>query len=390
MEELDGFLAELVTDQLISATLSGRRAAEGPEKLRIRQIENNGKTFFQISSFQGKQVFHRNGDQEMLRREIREALEGNFLQLQIRGREWDGSVLVSKKGRVTIRKKRAENTSPAEIRPHNRVKNYILEEGIPVPFLIDLGVMTKEGKVIASRYDKFRQVNRFLEYVRDIVQALPSGREIRILDFGCGKSYLTFAVYYYLKEKKGLDVRITGLDLKEEVIRKCNALARKYGYEKLSFQTGDVADFQGLESLDMMLTLHACDTATDYALCRAVQWGAKVILSVPCCQHEINRQIRNELLEPVLKYGILKERMSALLTDAIRAELLRSAGYEVQLLEFIDMEHTPKNILIRGIRTGNRRDSAGVRRLMEAFQLNPTLERLLQESSDTAKAGENI
>jgi len=177
---------------------------------------------------------------------------------------------------------------------------------------------------------------------------------VTILDFGCGKSYLTFAMYHYLKELKAYPVRIIGLDLKADVIAHCNELAQKYGYSGLQFLVGDIAQYEGVDAVDMVVTLHACDTATDYALDKAVKWGAKVILSVPCCQHELNQQIENELLQPVLKYGLIKERMAALLTDALRAEILESKGYQVQILEFIDMEHTPKNILIRGVKNERR------------------------------------
>ena len=260
---------------------------------------------------------------------------------------------------------------------HNRVKQYILKEGIPVPFLVDLGVMTSKGKIITQKYDKFRQINRFLEFIEDILPRLPKDREVTILDFGCGKSYLTFAMYYYLKELKGYDVNIIGLDLKTDVIEKCNRLATDYGYKKLHFLQGDIADYEGVSSVDMVVTLHACDTATDYALAKAVEWGAQVILSVPCCQHELNRQIENEMLAPFLKYGILKERMAALLTDGIRANLLESKGYETQILEFIDMEHTPKNLLIRAVKTGKTKDMKEIRASMEALCVRATLERLL-------------
>ena len=228
-------------------------------------------------------------------------------------------VLVSKKGKRTVRQLKSGCPVPAAPLEHNRRKKYILDPDIPVPFLHDLGVQTKEGKIVHSRYDKFRQMNRFLEFIEDIVPELPKDRESVIIDFGCGKSYLTFAMYYYLHELKHYDVRIIGLDLKADVIAHCQQLAEDYGYEKLTFLTGDIADYDGVDHVDMVVTLHACDTATDYALDKAVRWGAKVILSVPCCQHEVNRQIENELLQPVLKYGLIKERMSALLTDAIRA-----------------------------------------------------------------------
>ena len=286
-------------------------------------------------------------------------------------------MLISKKGKVTIRRKQKKIRAKAADLSHNRKKRYILEEGVKVPFLQDLGVMTQDGKIVHTRFDKFRQINRFLEFIEDILPQLDRGRELTILDFGCGKSYLTFAMYYYLHELKKYDIRIIGLDLKSEVIRHCNELAEKYRYEKLQFLEGDIADYEGVSSVDMVVTLHACDTATDYALAKAVEWGAKVILSVPCCQHEVNRQIKNDTLEPILKYGILKERMSALLTDGIRANLLESMGYETQILEFIDMEHTPKNLLIRAVKTGNKRKMDDAAELMNALHIRPTLEKLL-------------
>ena len=266
---------------------------------------------------------------------------------------------------------------------HNRKKQYILEEGTMVPFLRDLGVMTEEGKIVRTKFDKFRQINRFLEFIEDILPQLDKGREVTILDFGCGKSYLTFAMYYYLHELKQYDIRIIGLDLKSEVIRHCNELSKKYGYEKLTFLEGDIADYEGVDRVDMVVTLHACDTATDYALAKAVGWHAKVILSVPCCQHEINGQIENDVLKPILKHGLLKERFSAIVTDALRAEYLEREGYEVQVLEFIDMEHTPKNILISAIDTVKKGKNSKRIKDCEAFlNVEPTLGRLLGMQKD--------
>ena len=259
--------------------------------------------------------------------------------------------------------------------------------GTKVPFLVDLGVMNKEGKIHRPAYDKFKQINRFLEFIEDILPALSREREVTILDFGCGKSYLTFAMYYYLKELKKYDVHIIGLDLKEDVIRKCNGLAEKYGYEKLHFLCGDIAEYEGVQKVDMVVTLHACDKATDYALAKAVEWDAQVILSVPCCQHELNDQIQNKLLSPVLKYGLLKERMSALLTDGIRAELLESKGYSTQILEFIDMEHTPKNLLIRAVKTGRSRSGEALKEMTDAIHGHLTLEKLLYPDGFDAKEG---
>ena len=291
------------------------------------------------------------------------------------------------------RRQPAQNvTQPEEMRKmqmsHNRVKRYILEEGIPVPFLIDLGVQTRDGKIVHARYDKFKQINRFLEFIEDILPTLPKEGTVRILDFGCGKSYLTFAMYYYLHCLKKYDVQITGLDLKEDVIENCNRLSRQYGYDKLMFLKGDIADYEMRGRVDMVVTLHACDTATDYALLKAVRWNVKVILSVPCCQHEVNRQIHNKELASVLGYGIIKERMSALITDAVRAELLEAQGYETSILEFIDMEHTPKNLLIRAVRRPGEQPLKSlakmeeVIRLAEFLQIEPTLLKLLCDGSD--------
>ena len=235
------------------------------------------------------------------------------------------------------------------------MKNYLITEGEFIAPLVDMGVFTKEGKVVNSMYDKYRQINRFLEFIEDILPNLDQDRESTIIDFGCGKSYLTFAMYYYLKELKGYPVRIIGLDLKEDVIEHCSRLGRQYGYEGLSFCHGDIASFEGVEKVDMVVTLHACDLATDYALEKAVNWGARVILSVPCCQHEVNKQMKSDLFAPVFRYGIIKERMAALYTDALRAEILEAMGYRVQILEFIDMEHTPKNLLIRAVKQGKKK-----------------------------------
>ena len=391
MMTLQEFLEKQFDEDLMLAVLSGQRSKEkeAPSKVRIRQIELKGSVCYQASSTVGTKVLHSNYSREEVIAYVEQSLqEGGFSQLQVQGRCKDGSVLVSKKGKVTVKVKEHQAKEPVQILAHNRVKQYILKEGTPVPFLVDLGVMTKDGKIVASRYDKLRQINRFLEFIRDILPKLPKDREITILDFGCGKSYLTFAMYYYLRELEGFDVNIIGLDLKEDVIRHCSELARSYGYDKLHFYQGDIAGYEGVSSVDMVVTLHACDTATDFALAKAVEWGAQVILSVPCCQHELNRQIRNEMLQPVMRYGILKERMAALITDGLRAELLESKGYETQLLEFIDMEHTPKNILIRAVKTGKKRSRDSFSDTMKALHVTPTLDRLLYPEESASQKGE--
>ena len=387
MEKLKEYLEEQINEKLLQAVLSASRG-NGPSKVKIRPVKLKNEIVYQASATEGPKVFHKNYTRTELIAYLEAALKESFGQLQASGAGIDGTVLVSKKGKVTVKVRRHPAKAPVQIMAHNRVKQYILKEGVPVPFLIDLGVMTEKGKIVTSRYDKFRQINRFLEFIEDILPKLTKDREVTILDFGCGKSYLTFAMYYYLRELRGYDVNIIGLDLKTDVIEKCSRLAVKYGYEKLHFYQGDIADYEGVSSVDMVVTLHACDTATDFALAKAVEWGAQVILSVPCCQHEVNRQVKSELLEPLLKYGIIKERMSALITDGVRANLLESKGYDTQLLEFIDMEHTPKNILIRAVKTGKSRNPEKVMEMMNALQIRPTLEKLLYPEEPVLKKGE--
>ena len=345
------------------------------------------RLLFQLENFRGNQVFHRNLAKEEAEQAVLEAM-ADFRQLSIKTRRFEAEAMVSKKGKVTVKRRetvpgQAGNVPDPLRMAHNRKKKYILEEGKPVPFLVDLGVQTADGRTVKSRYDKFRQINRFLEFIADVMPILPKDRCVRIIDFGCGKSYLTFAMYYYLHELNGLDIRVTGLDLKEDVIRRCSALAEKYGYRKLDFRQGDIADFEGEDRVDMVVTLHACDTATDYALYKAVKWNASAILSVPCCQHEVNRQIRNETLEPMLKYGLVRERLSALVTDSVRACLLEEQGYDTQILEFIDMEHTPKNILIRAVKREKRRENTaqktGIKEMTEFLQVNTCLQRLFEK-----------
>ncbi len=382
----------------ISAVISNSTERDICFKVKLRPVLIKGEIHYQISEYKGEKVFHSNLTKAGLMMKLPDWFEGLFKQAEIKTESGQVNILISKKGKATIIQKAdkksaggrteesREESSPeaASVKySHNKKKNYILEEGTALPFLVDLGVMTSEGLVIKAKMDKFRQINRFLEYIEDILPYLDKDRELTILDFGCGKSYLTFAMYYYLKLQKGYRINVIGLDLKTDVITHCNALSVKYCYEQLRFLQGDIASYTGADQVDMVVTLHACDTATDHALAKAVTWGAKVILSVPCCQHELNGQIRNELLEPVLKYGIIKERMSALITDALRAELLETRGYRVQLLEFIDMEHTPKNILIRAIKREKEAHTeikeTKLKECMEFLGVSPSLEGLLKK-----------
>ena len=386
MTEIKEFLDKYVNADLVRILISNARSTDTPGKLQVRPVPVKGEIQYQVTSIQGTKAIHANYEKEALISYLTEQMERNFRQMQLEGRNVQGRVLVSKKGKMDIKAREIKGKGKEDFAPmlsHNRTKKYLLKEGVPVPWLIDLGVMTPEGKIKNSRYDKFKQLNRYLEFIQDILPKLPKGREIRIIDFGCGKSYLTFAMYYYLRELKHYDIQVIGLDLKADVIEKCQRLADQYGYDRLKFQQGDIASYEGADQVDMVVTLHACDTATDFALAKAVKWGASVILSVPCCQHELNRQVENETLAPILEYGILKERFAALLTDGLRAQMLKSAGYDTQILEFISMEHTPKNLLIRAVKNENRKEDIKQRmaweNCMQAFHAEPTLKRLLFE-----------
>ena len=386
MTEIKEFLDKYVNADLVRILISNARSTDTPGKLQVRPVPVKGEIQYQVTSIQGTKAIHANYEKEALISYLTEQMEKNFRQMQLEGRNVQGRVLVSKKGKMDIKAREIKGKGKEDFAPmlsHNRTKKYLLKEGVPVPWLIDLGVMTPEGKIKNSRYDKFKQLNRYLEFIQDILPKLPKGREIRIIDFGCGKSYLTFAMYYYLRELKHYDIRVTGLDLKADVIEKCQRLADQYGYDRLKFQQGDIASYEGADQVDMVVTLHACDTATDFALAKAVKWGASVILSVPWWQHELSRQVENETLAPILEYGILKERFAALLTDGLRAQMLKSAGYDTQILEFISMEHTPKNLLIRAVKNENRKEDIKQRmaweNCMQAFHAEPTLKRLLFE-----------
>ena len=379
MEELRQLLETQLDKGLTQIMISSPRSGQEATKIKIRPVLLREQLYFQTQQTIGPKVFHENWKKDELITRILDWMQASFKQLQLESRTVSATALVSKKGKVTLKTKQQPACVKQAELEHNRKKRYILEEGRPVPFLVDLGVMTQEGKVVHARYDKFRQINRFLEFIEDILPELPTDREIAIVDFGCGKSYLTFAIYEYLKVRQGRDVRITGLDLKEDVIERCNRLSRKYGYGKLDFVLGDIADYEGVSRVDMVVTLHACDTATDYALYKAVKWGARVILSVPCCQHELNGQIQSRILSPILKYGLLKERMAALVTDGLRAELLTRQGYDTQILEFIDMAHTPKNVLIRGVKRREASEGAGdaYQACADFLHVSGTLKRLL-------------
>lgn len=333
------------------------------EKIKINLKNSDGKISYFAQMFTKTQVFHKHFSEEELL-DFLTKTEGKIFKNCVKKTDSEEiTILANKKGKITTLKKSIKNddkiSSPNLKFFPTKKKNYILQEGKPIPFLVFLGIMTADGKVINSKYDKFRQINRFLEFIDDVISEIKTS-PIYIADFGCGKSYLTFAVHYFLTEIKNLPCKIEGLDLKQDVIDFCNDIVKKLNLKDINFHKGNIADYQGKNSPDLVITLHACDTATDFALKYAVEKNAKVILSVPCCQHEINAQLenhKNNYFEPLLKWGIIKEKFSSLVTDALRGEWLESQNYKVQMLEFIDIEHTPKNILIRAVKNDKNSSS---------------------------------
>jgi hypothetical protein len=364
-------LKPMLEEGLARAVLSKPRRESPYTRVTVRPVVVSDELRYQFEYRVGEKATHANLPPPEAETELAGLIHRDFRQALLQTPTHDYQVL---DGEKVLR--RAPTAKPAEL-AHDRRKRRLLPEGVPVPFLVELGVMTPDGKVRARRYDKFRQVNRFLELVDEV---LPD-RALRIVDFGSGKSYLTFALYHLLAVERRLDVDVVGLDLKEDVIERCRTLARTLGYEGLRFEVGDIALFEG-DAPDVVVSLHACDTATDAALARAVGWGAEVILAVPCCQHELYDQIRDDSLEPVLSHGVLRERFAALATDAARAQLLQAVGYDTQVIEFVDLEHTPKNLLIRAIRRPQRDTRNAIDRYQafkERLGIEPALERLLDD-----------
>lgn len=356
-----------------------KKDKESFSKVQLRPYMNDEKLEYQLTYFFTNRVVHSNLNKEDAINETITLITKIFKQALITCKDREYHLLSNKSGKVTIIKKDIANYKNEKL-THDREKQYIIRDNMVVPFLVELGVMNINGKVLNDKYDKFKQINRFIEFVDDIVEEFDSSRTIRIIDFGCGKSYLTFAIHYYLTEVKKYNVDIVGLDLKENVIKECNEVVSKYKMKGIKFMVGDIKDYKDSQ-VDMVVTLHACDTATDYALYNAIRWNAKVILSVPCCQHEVNKQIKASTLTGFTEYGIVKERLSALITDVSRAELLQYNGYKTQLLEFIDMSHTPKNLLIRAIKKDKNVNTNKSRKQLDAlkkeFNYEITLERLL-------------
>ena len=383
MEELKKELDEVFKDEIIKIVISNKLSKEVKyNKIAVNLKEANKGKFYQIEKFTDKQVFHENISFENINEKVYECLNGNYKQLSAWSDNYTYDMKISKKGKVFLGKKKSDNSKVVK-KGHNKEKNYILREGMIIEPLIDLGVFTKEGKVINSKYDKYKQINRFIEIIDDEIKK-NDYKELTILDFGCGKSYLTFVLYYYFVKIKNINVKMIGLDLKEDVIKKCNEIAQRYKYDNLHFELGDINGFKYNNKVDMVITLHACDTATDYALYNAIKWNSKMIFSVPCCQHEFNSQMKADELSILTNYGIVQERIAALMTDSVRANLLECAGYKTQLLEFIDISHSPKNILIRASKSNVSKEKREkslkeVNNLIETFNFNPTLFNLLKD-----------
>ena len=382
MNDLRKAICDIVSENIVKVVISNKMKSDVQyNKIVFLLKEKKGKEYYQIERYTDKQVFHENIDKNKLEESLFENIEAKYKQVNAWSENSTFEMKISKKGKVFLGKKSSDNKKVVN-KSHNKEKNYILKEGMIIQPLIDLGVFTKEGKVVNSKYDKYKQINRFVEIIDDEIKKNDQ-KELTILDFGCGKSYLTFVLYYYFVEIKKINVKMIGLDLKEDVIKKCNDIAKRYNYENLHFEIGDINGFKYNNNVDMVITLHACDTATDYALYNAIKWNAKMIFSVPCCQHEFNSQMKTEELSILTKYGIIQERVAALMTDAVRGNLLESLGYKTQLLEFIDIAHSPKNILIRASKSNissekKEKSLLEVESLMHKFNIKPTLYNLLK------------
>lgn len=385
MEALEDVIKEILKEDIVKIVISNKVNKDVTyNKINITLKEKNNNEYYQIEKFTDKQVFHENIDKSQLESKLKESIENKYKQVSAWSETTTFDLKISKKGKIHLSKRNSDNVKMVN-KSHNKEKNYILKEGMIIEPLIDLGVFTKEGKVVKSKYDKYKQINRFVEIIDDEIKK-NDYKELTILDFGCGKSYLTFVLYYYFVKIKNIKVKMIGLDLKKDVIKKCNDIAKSYNYENLHFELGDINGFKYNNKVDMVITLHACDTATDYALYNAIKWNSKMIFSVPCCQHEFNKDMKSEDLSILTRYGIIQERVAALMTDAVRGNLLEAVGYKTQLLEFIDIAHSPKNILIRASKgkvSKEKREKAieEVNNLIKEFNFNPTLYKLLKEDS---------
>lgn len=340
METINDFFQMILAKKARKIVLSGRRSGCAYRKITFTLIKNE----YFVERLTDKQAFHLHVDMKQAESELLTAFEG-FSQVNAWDEECEYTAKLSKKDKLLTGVHRIK-TGPKQVQSQDRKKKYLLEEGKVIPPLVDMGIMTSTGEVKKAMNDKFRQINRFLELIDDVIRE-NDAEGLSIIDFGCGKSYLTFVVYYYFTEIRRIKVKMTGIDLKTDVIDFCNSLAKKYRYENMKFIMGDIADCDSGEKVDMVISLHACDTATDYAIFNAIKRNAKYILSVPCCQHELAKSVDLSSMPIFNDDGILRERIAALMTDGIRAKLLTACSYKTQLLEFVDLCHTSKNLLIR-------------------------------------------
>lgn len=377
-KELDQIIKDIFALKIKKAVLSNSK--ESKYKKIVITKQKNG---YQAEKFTDTQAFHENMKDDQVALFCFTCMDSGFKQLNAWDDDFEYAIKISKKGKAFFSKTKLSSTVKTKSQ-NDRQKSYYLEEGTVIPPLVDMGIFTKDGKVIKSMYDKYRQINKFLQFIDEAIEKANLSK-VNIVDFGCGKSYLTFVVYYYLTFVRKMDVEITGLDLKEEVIHNCQKTAKRYGYDKLNFKVGDVAVYESDKPVDIVITLHACDTATDFALYHAIRWNTKIIISVPCCQHELNSQIESESFSILTRYGLLKERTAAIMTDAIRANLLEYSGYKTQILEFIDFTHTPKNLLIRAVKSNIPKDHKEkllkeVETLINEYNLKPTLYTLIMNN----------
>ena len=379
---LEAILEEAFDRQaLLHLTLSDRRirAEESFRKVTVKPVQLKGEVRFQCEYHFEKKVTHRNLTPEEAKTHVATLLAETFRQAFFQTATADVRVIVGKEGQATVQTR--PPTKQAAALSHDRLKQYLLADGQPIPFLVRLGVMNAQGKVIAAKYDKFRQINRFLEMAADVLDALEPGKPLSVVDFGCGKAYLTFALYHFLRATRGMDPQIRGVDVKREVLEECRSIAADLGYTGLTFEVGTIRASETTEPVDVVVALHACNTATDDALIQAVAWSAKVILAVPCCQHELLKQLDNSAMRPMLKHGLARERLSALVTDSLRAAALEAAGYSVQMLEFVETEHTPKNLLLRALRQEHAPNRARALEEYRAFRdywhVHPAIEAVL-------------
>jgi SAM-dependent methyltransferase len=384
MNDILKFLEDMIQKgNLIFAVLSNVRkgAPKTYQKLDIKPVLIKGAQLYHVTYQFEKKVLHDNFDATELLSLLEETLGSYFKQAVFYTTDGDHQLLFNKKMEGKIITK-PPSRFKVELE-HNRKKNYIIPDGEPCDFMTHLGLMDADGRVFKKKYDKFRQLNKYLEFVSDSLDRLDDLKVIRIIDFGCGKAYLTFALYYYLVKLQNRNVEIVGLDLKEDVIEFCNQTAKALDYEGLTFKLGDIKDYETEKTVDMVVSLHACDTATDEALIKSVGWDAKIIFAVPCCQHELFKQLDNPAMVPLLKYGVIKDKLATLVTDSLRASALECVGYDVQMLEFVDMEHTPKNILIRAYKADKSVEAIlkaqnEYKLLKETFNVRPSIDRLMK------------